>query len=65
MKNRKDLARRLCKMEGKKKQVDIAQMAETLKNLGILMEEDPIRVLAALGYFVGVSIESIDKILEV
>ena len=44
----KALAKKLCELEGKKKQVDIAQMSETLASLRRLFKADPIGVLIAL-----------------
>lgn len=40
------LAVELCKREGKKKQVDIAQMSEILKNLCKILAEDPPELVA-------------------
>jgi len=37
----KELAKKLTEIEGKKKQVNIAQMSEILKALSKLMYEDP------------------------
>jgi hypothetical protein len=46
--NLKKLAVLLCKAEGKKKQVNIAQMSETLKCLRRIIKENPVPVLRAL-----------------
>ena len=48
MKNLKDLAKKLCECEGKKRQVNIADMAETLKYLCILIAQNPITVIRIL-----------------
>lgn len=48
MKNLKDLAKKLCECEGKKKQTDIAQMAEVIKYLCILIAQNPITVIRIL-----------------
>ncbi len=44
----KKLALILCRMEGKKKQVDITQMRETLACLRMVFKKDPLGVLKVL-----------------
>lgn len=44
----KTLVKRLCQLEGKKRQVDIANMSEIVSSLKKLIKDDPIGVLKAL-----------------
>lgn len=48
IRNLNDVARCLCEMEGKKKQVNIAQMKETLSTVITLVYARPFEVLAAV-----------------
>lgn len=47
MKTKKDLIKALMKLEGKKKQVDVAQMSEIVSHLSKLSKED-FRVIKVL-----------------
>lgn len=44
----KELVAALCRLEGKKKQVNVAQMSEVLSSLKKLLKKNPIGVLKAL-----------------
>lgn len=48
MMTRKQLVLKLCCAEGKKKQVDVAQMSEIVARLGEITKRDPKGVLYAL-----------------
>ena len=59
MKNLRDLAVAVCKLEGKKKQVNIAQMSETLSCLGKVLAAKPASTLSLLAKSAGFSIRLI------
>jgi hypothetical protein len=48
MKNMRDLAREICKLEGKKVQVNIAQVSEVLCCLVDIIARQPLRVVKIL-----------------
>lgn len=59
MKHLRDLAVAVCKLEGKKQQVNIAQMSETLKCVGKVLAGKPASTLSILAKAGGFNIRLI------